>query len=271
MSWSLTCSFLFILLDYSCDTRELAIASTCQWREDVDAGNWKCYSRMRFCSRTGCLKHVFIDTQFQGAETCFKDCMWWCCVSWGGLYQTSCLDGLRHFFLVLCSVCVHDESNLVSLQNQGADFVNAVWVLSKCIAQENFNTLDNICSLHICLHMPWFYGHFNLQKTRIPSSLRQQSIPLWSGRLFKQWKRMCSVWMQCWCSGSVVLSHPDVVGVFGAVSELKSLKIPSEDTFAYEMNSFWTTAELRHIETWRLVLYLCAANISSCGDYVGSM
>jgi hypothetical protein len=156
MSWSLTCSFLFILLGYSCDTRELAIASTCQWREDVDAGNWKCYSRMRFCSRTGCLKHVFIDTQFQGAETCFKDCMWWCCVSWGGLYQTSCLDGLRHFFLVLCSVCVHDESNLVSLQNQGADFVNAVWVLSKCIAQENFNTLDNICSLHICLHMPWW-------------------------------------------------------------------------------------------------------------------
>ena len=75
--------------------------------------------------------------------------------------------------------------------------------------------------------------------------------------------------------------HQDTLSVYwiGALfrspserAELKSLKIPSEDTFAYEMNSFWTTAELRHIETWRLVLYLCAeANISSCGDYVGSI
>ena len=40
----------------------------------------------------------------------------------------------------------------------------------------------------------------------------------------------------------MVLSHPDVVGVFGAVYELKSclksLNITSEDTFEYEMNRF---------------------------------
>ena len=182
------------------------------------------------------------------------------------------------WFCVLCVCTMNQTCYLCKIK------VLILWMLfgfwASVLPRKTFNTLDNICSLHMpwwsvvapCLATTIFTATSICRKRGFPSSLRQQSIPLWSGRLFKQWKRMCSVWMQCWCSGSVVLSHPDSVGVFGAVSELKSLKIPSEDTFAYEMNSFWTTAELRHIETWRLVLYLCAeANISSCGDYVGSI
>ena len=148
-------------MGYSCDTRELAMASTCQWREDVDAGIcWELKNVTVGCDSAAGLvvsnmfsltlsfkvqRHV-LKTVCDGAA--FHEAVCTRKIAWMGYVTFS-------WFCVLC-VCVHDESNLVSLQNQGADFVNAVWVLSKCIAQENFNTLDNICSLHICLHMPWW-------------------------------------------------------------------------------------------------------------------
>lgn len=149
MSWSLTCSFLFILLGYSCDTRELAMASTCQWREDVDAGIcWELENVTVGCDSAAGLvvSNMFLLTlSFKVQRHVLKSVC-----DGAAFHEAVCTRKIAW-----CSVCVHDESNLVSLQNQGADFVNAVWVLSKCIAQENFNTLDNICSLHICLHMPW--------------------------------------------------------------------------------------------------------------------